>query len=392
MKKGNLIYLDNAATTKPDPLVIDAMLPYLTEGYGNASAKYSIGYDARAAINEARKNAAALIGCEPDEIIFTSGGTESDNMVLRGMLQKKGHGHIIISAIEHPAILNTARQLESEGVSVSVVPVDGNGRVSPEQIEKYIRQDTILISVMMANNEIGTVEHVEEIGRIAHEHEILFHTDAVQALGSIPINVDRMNIDFLSASSHKLYGPKGAGFLYVKRRTGLKPFIFGGGQEMGMRSGTENTAAIAGFGEACRLALSELQERAEKERQLRDYLAERLLSELDDIKINGVWKNETDNATEISRLPGNLNISFKGIQGSSLVLRLDMKKICVSTGSACAAGGEKSSHVLEAIGLDRQWLDGSLRVSIGKYNTFEEISAAADAIVEIVTDLRGMQF
>lgn len=375
MKK--LIYLDNAATTRTDSRVLEFMLPYFCESYGNASARYSVGYEARAAVNEAKKKAAALIGCESDEIVFTSGGTESDNMVLRGVLQK-GKGHIIVSAIEHPAILNTVRELEKEGISVSIAPVDDKGLVSVERLEGLIRQDTALISVMLANNEIGTVEPVAEIGEMAHRHGILFHTDAVQALGSIPIDVKRMNIDFLSASSHKLYGPKGVGFLYVKRRTGLKPLLYGGGQEDGLRSGTENVAAVAGFGEACRLAKEELGPRAEEVKRLRDYMADRLLTELEEVRINGT-----------SQLPGNLNLSFKGIQGSSLVLRLDMKKICVSTGSACAAGGEKNSHVLEAIGLDRQWLEGSLRISLGKYNTPEEICTASDMIIEAVKELRG---
>lgn len=401
----SVIYFDNAATTAVDKRVLEAMLPYLQENYGNPSAKYSLGYAARNLINETREAVAELIGAEPEEIYFTAGGTEADNIALESGMSAEGKRHMIVSAIEHPAVINKAEQLKKRGFEVSYVKPDRYGFISVGEVEKLIRPDTGLISIMLANNELGTVEPVSEIAEMAHRQGVLFHTDAVQAFGQLPVCVKDMNIDYLSASAHKIYGPKGIGVLYAGRKAPLCPVEFGGGQEYGVRPGTENVAAIAGLKCAVELALAEMQEREERERKICAYIAERLLKEVPDSLLNGPQgiicsqkMPENSDAAEAGLhdafegkyLPGILNFSFKGIRGASLALRLDMEKICVSTGSACAAGNEKSSHVLEAVGLGRDWIDGSLRISVGKYNTLEEAEMAADRIIQLVEELREL--
>ncbi len=387
-----LIYMDNAATTAVDKQVLEAMLPFMTESYGNASSKYSLGYTARNTINSARVSVGGLIEAEPEGIYFTGSGTEADNLALESGMCRTGVRHLIVSAIEHPAVLNKAEQLKKRGYEVSLAQPDSMGFISPETVEKLIRPDTGLISVMMGNNELGTLEPVDEICEMAHRHGILFHTDAVQAFGQLPISVKRLKADYLSASAHKIYGPKGIGMLYVRENAPVSPVIFGGGQEYGVRPGTENVAAAAGFKQAVELAAKDMEERAERERKICAYIAERVLREVPESELNGPRPESPvlheSGAVYLGRLPGILNFSFKGIRGASLALRLDMEKICVSTGSACTAGNDRASHVLEAIGLAGDRLDGSLRISVGKFNTMEEAERVSDRIICLVKELR----
>lgn len=377
------IYLDNAATTKLDDEVLQEMMPYLRENYGNASSIYKLGRESRKAVEDAREKIAKILNCKPTEIYFTAGGSESDNTAIKGIAKanKEKGNHIITSKIEHPAVLETCKQLEKEGFEITYVSVDENGIVNLDELKKSIKPTTILITIMFANNEIGTIQPIEEIGKIAKENNIYFHTDAVQAVGNIEIDVEKLNIDSLSLSGHKFYGPKGIGALYV--RTGIKfeKFISGGHQERNKRAGTENVAGIVGMGKAIELAYSNLDEHNKKIKELRDYYVEQVKEKIPYIKINGDIEK---------RLPGNSNISFRFIEGESLLLNLDLKGICASSGSACTSGSLDPSHVLLAIGLPHEIAHGSLRISIGKYNTKEEIDYLIESLVEIVNRLREM--
>ena len=377
------IYLDNAATTKLDDEVLQEMMPYLRENYGNASSIYKLGRESRKAVENARERIAKILNCKPTEIYFTAGGSESDNTAIKGIAKanKEKGNHIITSKIEHPAVLETCKQLEKEGFEITYVSVDENGIVNLDELKKSIKPTTILITIMFANNEIGTIQPIEEIGKIAKENNIYFHTDAVQAVGNIEIDVEKLNIDSLSLSGHKFYGPKGIGALYV--RTGIKfeKFISGGHQERNKRAGTENVAGIVGMGKAIELAYSNLDEHNKKIKELRDYYVEQVKEKIPYIKINGDIEK---------RLPGNSNISFSFIEGESLLLNLDLKGICASSGSACTSGSLDPSHVLLAIGLPHEIAHGSLRISIGKYNTKEEIDYLIESLVEIVNRLREM--
>ena len=377
------IYFDNAATTKLDDEVLDAMMPYLKENYGNASSIYKLGRESRKALEEAREKIAKILNCKPNEIYFTAGGTESDNTAIKGIARanrKKGN-HIITSKIEHPAVLETCKALEREGFEISYISVDENGVVNLEELKKAIKPTTTLITIMFANNEIGTIQPIEEIGKIVKENNIYFHTDGVQAVGSVEIDVEKLNIDSLSLSGHKIYGPKGIGALYVKTGVQFEKYISGGHQERNKRAGTENVAGIVGLGKAIELAYQHLEEHNKKIKELRDYYIEQVSKRIDYIKINGDMEN---------RLPGNSNISFRFIEGEGLLLNLDLKGIYASSGSACTSGSLDPSHVLLAIGLPHEIAHGSLRISIGKYNTKEEIDYLVDNLVEIVNRLREM--
>ena len=378
-----LIYLDNAATTQVYPEVLDAMTPYFTEYYGNPSAIYTFAGKAAKAVNEARAILAGGIGAAPEEIYFTGGGSESDNWALKAAAEtyaEKGN-HIITTKIEHHAILHTAEYLEKRGCEVTYLDVDENGFVRPADVKAAIRPNTILISVMAANNEIGTIEPLKEIGEIAKENGILFHTDAVQAFGHIPIDVDKMHIDMLSASAHKVNGPKGIGFLYIRKGVKIGSFIHGGAQERRRRAGTLNTAGIVGFGMAAKLAFRDMQERGAYESKLRDYLIERVLSEIPYSRLNG---------DKVARLPGNAHFCFRFIEGESLLILLDQNGICASSGSACTSGSLDPSHVLLAIGLPHEIAHGSLRLTLSEKTSKEDIDLTVDKIKEIVERLRNM--
>lgn len=378
-----MIYLDNAATTRTSPEVVEAMLPYFSELYGNASTVYEFGAKSKEAVTKARETIARAIGAKDNEIYFTAGGSESDNWALKATAEayKDKGKHIITSKIEHHAILHTCEWLEKNGFEVTYLDVDEFGVVKLEELKKAIRPDTILISIMFANNEIGTIEPVAEIGRIAREHGVLFHTDAVQAFGQVPINVDELNIDMLSSSGHKLNGPKGIGFLYIRKGVKIRSFLHGGAQERKRRAGTENVPGIVGFGKATELALATMAERTDKERKLRDHLMERVLKEIPFTRVNG---------DRINRLPNNVNLCFQFVEGESLLIMLDMKGICGSSGSACTSGSLDPSHVLLAIGLPHEVAHGSLRLTLGADTTLEDIDYTVDAIKEIVTQLREM--
>lgn len=378
-----LIYLDNAATTRVKKEVLDAMLPYFTETYSNPSAVYSFASEGKKAVMEARNQAAALIGAKPEEIYFTGGGSESDNWALKATAEEYGSKgrHIITTKIEHHAILHTCEYLEKHGFEVTYLDVDSDGLVHPEDVEKAIRPDTILISVMTANNEIGTVEPIAEIGRIAHEHGVLFHTDAVQAYGHIPINVDEMNIDMLSASGHKFGGPKGIGIMYIRKGVKIRSFIHGGSQERGRRAGTSNTPGIVGLGKAAEIAGKTMEERVRKETELRDYLINRIENEIPYSKFNG-------HRTE--RLPNNVNFCFRFIEGESLLILLDQNGICGSSGSACTSGSLDPSHVLLAIGLPHEIAHGSLRLTLSEETTKEDLVFVVEKLKGIVERLRSM--
>lgn len=378
-----VIYLDNAATTKVRQEVVDAMLPFFTENYGNASALYSVGAKAKSALTTAREQVAGVIGAKSEEIYFTAGGSEADNWALKATAEyyKDKGNHIITSKIEHHAILHTCQYLEKNGFEVTYLDVDEDGVVDLEQLKAAIRPTTILISVMFANNEIGTIEPIKEIGQIAKEHGILFHTDAVQAFGQVPINVDEMNIDMLSASGHKLNGPKGIGMLYIRKGVKIRSFVHGGAQERKRRAGTENIPGIVGFGKACEIAVNTMKERTAKEAQLRDYLMERIEKEIPYVKVNGSRSN---------RLPNNVNVCFRFIEGESMLIMLDGKGICASSGSACTSGSLDPSHVLLAIGLPHEIAHGSLRLTLSEENTREEIDYTVEELKKIIERLRSM--
>ena len=376
-------YFDNAATTRTDDEVLKEMLPYFSENYGNPSSIYKLGRTNRRAVEIAREQVAKAINADPNEIYFTAGGSESDNTAIRGIAyayKQKGN-HIITSKIEHPAVLETCKQLEKEGFEVSYIGVDENGIINIEELKSEIRETTTLITVMFANNEIGTIEPIAEIGKIAKEHNIVFHTDAVQAVGSVKIDVKEMNIDSLSLSGHKLYGPKGIGALYVRKGVRFQKFVNGGHQERNKRAGTENVPGIVGLGKAIELAYQNLDEHNKKIKELRDYYVAEVQKRIPYIKINGDMEK---------RLPGNSNISFRFIEGEGLLLNLDLKGICASSGSACTSGSLDPSHVLLAIGLPHEIAHGSLRITIGKYNTKEEVDYLLDNLEEIVSRLRNM--
>lgn len=378
-----LIYLDNAATTKTAPRVVEAMLPFFSEGYGNPSSIYSIGAAAKEAVTDVREYIASTLGAKTNEIYFTGGGSEADNWALTATAEayeSKGK-HIITSKIEHHAVLHTCRYLEKRGFEITYIDVDENGRIKLEDLEREIREDTILISVMFANNEIGTIQPVKEIGEIAKKHGVLFHTDAVQAYAHMPINVDEMNIDMLSASGHKFNGPKGIGFLYIRTGIKIRSFIHGGAQERGRRAGTENVTGIVGIGKAAELAFSNMTERIEKETRLRDYLMKRISEEIPYCRRNG---------DAVNRLSNNVNYSFRFIEGESLLIMLDRNGICASSGSACTSGSLDPSHVLLAIGLPHEIAHGSLRLTLSWENTIEEMDRTVETVKEIVKRLRNM--
>lgn len=379
----NRIYLDHAATTPLSARALKAMMPFLTEFSGNASAVYGTGREVRKAVEKARRQTAAAIGAETQEIYFTAGGSESDNLAIKGTafaMREKGK-HIITTSIEHHAVLNSCRWLEKLGFEVTYICPDAEGRIDPENVRQTIRNDTILISISAANNEIGTIEPVDAIGKIARQEGIVFHIDAVQAVGSIPVDVNAFNADLLSLSAHKFYGPKGAGALYIRSGTRIDPLIHGGSQERGLRAGTENAAGIAGLGQAIEDASSRLAVNAKKVSYLRDRLLTGILSEIPRVKLNGSSKD---------RLPNNCNVCFEGIDGEALLLRLDLAGIAGSAGSACTAGSRETSHVLKAIGLTDQEAKGSLRLTVGIDNTENEIDETVCQIREIVADLRKM--
>ncbi len=378
-----MIYMDNAATTRVLPEVVEAMLPYYTEQYGNPSSIYRFAQQSRKVVDEARRTIAQSIGASPQELFFTSCGTESDNWAILSIAQayrSKGN-HIITSKIEHHAVLHTCEYLEKNGFDVTYLDVDESGLVNPDDLRAAIRPDTTLITIMFANNEIGTIQPVQEIGAIAKEHGILFHTDAVQAYGHLPIDVQTLPVDLMSASAHKLNGPKGVGFLYVRKGIRLQPYLHGGAQERGKRGGTENVASIVGFAKAVEIAFATLSERHEKEVLLRDHLVKRITGEIDHVRYNG-------HATQ--RLSGNANFSFRFIEGEALLIWLDMANICASSGSACTSGSLDPSHVLLAIGLPHEIAHGSLRLSLSADNTMEDVDYVVDELKKIVTKLRNM--
>ena len=377
------VYADNAATTKLSPAVLEAMMPYLTEEYGNPSSLYRFGNHAKRAIEQARKEVADVLGAEPFEILFTGGGSEADNWVKEIMrsLKARGKNHFITSAVEHHALLHSAQRLQKEGFEVTFIPVDREGRIDPEQVRAAIRPETGLVSIMFANNEIGTIYPIKEIGAICRQAGVLFHTDAVQAAGHLPINVKEMNIDLLSLSAHKFHGPKGVGAFYCRRGIPLPSLIDGGAQERGKRAGTENVAGIVGLGAALRLANEEMPEASARVSAMRDRLIDGILQTVPMCRLNGPRHN---------RLPGNCNISFLGIEGESLLLRLDLAGIAASSGSACASSSLDPSHVLLAIGLPHEVAHGSVRLSLSDYNTEEDVDYILEKLPEIVSTLRSM--
>ncbi|MDE4541646.1 cysteine desulfurase NifS [Thermoanaerobacterium sp. R66] len=378
----NRIYLDNAATTPLKKEVLDAMMPYLSNSFGNPSSLYSYGQEAKKAIEEARDKVAAAIGANADEIFFTSGGTESDNWALKGTayaLKDKGN-HIITSSVEHHAILHTCQYLESQGFEITYLPVDEYGLVDPNELKRAIKDNTILASIMYANNEIGTIEPIQELANVSHEKGVLFHTDAVQAVGNVPIDVKKLDVDMLSMSAHKIYGPKGVGALYIRKGLRIDTLLQGGAQERNRRAGTENVAGIVGFGTAIELITKNIDEHVKKLTRLRDKLIDGILK-IPYTRLNG---------HPIKRLPGNVNVSFEFVDGESLILSLDMEGICVSSGSACTAGSIDPSHVLLAIGLPEEIAHGSLRLTIGEENTEEEIDTVINKLPKIVDRLRQM--
>ncbi|MFG6357320.1 MAG: cysteine desulfurase NifS [Acetatifactor sp.] len=378
-----MIYLDNAATTRTAPEVVEAMLPFFSENYGNASSIYGLGSASKKALNQARRTLAEALGARQEEIYFTAGGSEADNWALKAAAETyKDRGkHIVTTRIEHHAVLHTCAYLEKQGYEVTYVGVDENGIVRLEELEAALRPDTILISVMFANNEVGTLQPIKEIGQIAHEQGILFHTDAVQAFGQLPIRVDELHIDMLSASAHKVNGPKGVGCLYIRSGLKLGSFIHGGAQERSRRAGTENVPGIVGFGKAIERAVAIMPEKIEREKRLRDYLIDLIYEEIPYCRLNG----DRDR-----RLPGNVNFSFQFVEGESVLIMLDMKGICASSGSACTSGALDPSHVLLAMGLSHELAHGSLRLTLSEENTEEEMDAVVEALKEILGKLRAM--
>lgn len=372
------VYFDNASTTRTCDEAIEAMLPYFTTRFGNASSLHSWGREAREALEKSRNTVATFLGADADEIVFTGSGTESDNLAIKGIAARNGSGHIITSAVEHPAVLETCRHLEKRGFSVTYLPVDRYGMVDVVSLEREIRDDTILISIMHANNEIGTIEPIEEIGNIARKHGIPFHTDAVQSAGKVPIDVKRMPVDMLSLSSHKLHGPKGVGALYVKRGVKIEPLMHGGGHERGFRSSTENVAGIVGFARACEIAHHGMKEDVATMRTLRDIIIKNVLA-IEESYLTG-------HPTE--RLPNNASFYFRGIEGESLILMLDSMGIAASTGSACSSKKLQASHVLLATGVKPEDAHGSLRISLSRYNTCEEVDYFLEILPGVIEELR----
>ena len=377
------LYLDHAATTPTHPEVVKAMLPYFTDAFGNPSSIYSYGQETKAAIAEARSKVAELIGAHSEEIVFTSGGTEADNLALKGVAYANEHkgNHIITTSIEHHAVIEPCKFLEGRGFKVTYLPVDDHGLVDPQDVKKAITAKTILISVMHANNEVGTIEPIREIGKIARETGICFHTDAVQTVGHIPVNVDELGVDMLSMSAHKFYGPKGVGALYVRKGTRLASCMHGGGQEKRYRAGTENVPAIVGIGKAAELARQGVSQEAERLTKLRDRLIKGLLERIDHIRLNG---------HPTKRLPNNVNVSVDFVEGESMVLNLDLEGICASTGSACSSSNLEPSHVLMALGLPLEQAHGSLRFTLGGENTEEDIERVLEVLPRVVAKLRAM--
>ena len=376
------IYLDHAATTPVHPKAVKAMSPFFTERFGNASTLYSYGHEAKEAMENARSKIAAFIGAKSSqEIIFTSGGTESDNFAICGIAwaNKNKGNHIITTSIEHHAVLNTCKFIEKRGFRVTYLPVDEYGLVDPEDVKKAITDKTILISIMQANNEVGTIEPLAEIGKIAREKEIYFHTDAVQSFGHIPINVDELNVDLLSASAHKLYGPKGVGMLYIRKGIKIVPFLYGGEQENRRRASTENVAGIIGFGKACELAAQHMEEESIHLASLRDKLIRGLLGKIEFTRLNG---------HPIKRLPGNVNVSIKYVEGESMLLKLDGKGICASSGSACTSSILEPSHVLTAMGIPPDVAHSSLRFTLGRENTEYDVNYVLEVLPDIIKELR----
>lgn len=375
------VYFDNSATTRIDEEVLREMMPFFKENYGNASSIYKLGRTSKKAIEESREKIAKAINANPEDIYFTAGGSESDNTIIKGIahFNKNKGNHIVTSKIEHPAVLETCKQLEQEGFEVTYINVNNNGIIDLEELKKSITENTILISIMFANNEIGTIQPIKEIGEIARKHKIVFHTDAVQAIGSVPIDVKKLNIDSLSMSAHKFYGPKGIGALYVKNGIKFRKLIAGGHQEKDKRAGTENVAGIVGMGKAIEIATNNIAGHNEKIQKLRDYYISEIKEKIPNIKINGDLEK---------RLPGNANISFESIKGDSLLFNLDLKGICASSGSACSSGSIDPSHVLKAIKAPENFLNNSLRISIGKYNTKEEVDYLIKNLIEVVNRLR----
>lgn len=381
---GKMIYLDNAATTKTAPEVVEAMLPYFTEMYGNPSSVYDFAGKSKDAVTKGREQIANVLGAKKEEIYFTAGGSEADNWALKATFEayKSKGNHIITTKIEHHAILHTCEYLEKErGAKITYLDVDENGVVKLDELEKAITPETILISVMFANNEIGTLQPIKEIGMIAKEHGILFHTDAVQAFGQVPINVDELGIDMLSSSGHKLNGPKGIGFLYIRKGVKIRSFVHGGAQERKRRAGTENVPGIVGFGVAAERAMHSMADRTAKEVQVRDHLISRITSEIPYVKLNGHPKK---------RLPNNVNVSFQFVEGESMLLMLDSFGICASSGSACTSGSLDPSHVLLAIGLPHEIAHGSLRLTLSEETTMEDADFVVDKLKDIVANLRSM--
>ncbi|HRX44233.1 MAG TPA: cysteine desulfurase NifS [Candidatus Dojkabacteria bacterium] len=377
------IYLDNAATTKLSSEALDSMMPYLTVGYGNPSSIYSIGRESRKAIESAREQVAKALSCDSNEIYFTSGGSESDNWAIKGVAfanENKGK-HIITTSIEHHAVLHTCKYLEKYGFEITYLPVKSNGIIDINDLKKAIRKDTILISIMYANNEIGSIQPIKEIGEMAKEHNIYFHTDAVQAIGNIPINLKEVNIDLLSLSAHKFHGPKGVGVLYIRKGVKISNMIHGGGQEKNMRAGTENVAGIVGLGKAIELATIDIEKKSKYLITLRERLIKGIMESIPDTILNG---------DPINRLPGNVNVCFKYIEGESILLMLEIKGICASSGSACTSGSLNPSHVLLAIGLPHEIAHGSLRLTLSEENTQEEIEYVLETLPPIIQNLRNM--
>lgn len=382
-KGEKMIYLDNAATTKTAPKVVEAMLPYFSENYGNPSSVYDLAGKSKTAITNAREQIANVLQAAPEEIYFTAGGTEADNWALKAVFEayKNKGNHIITTKIEHHAVLHSCEWLEKNGAKVTYLDVDEHGVVKLDELEKAITEETILISIMFANNEIGTIQPIREIGMIAKEHGVLFHTDAVQAVGQVPIDVNEMSIDMLSSSAHKIHGPKGIGFLYIRKGVKIRSFIHGGAQERKRRAGTENVPAVVGYGVAAQLAAETMIGRTKKECAMRDYLIKRIMDEVPHTKLNG---------HPTKRLPNNANISFRFIEGESLLIMLDMEGICASSGSACTSGSLDPSHVLLSIGLPHEIAHGSLRMTLSDETTTEELDSVVENIKKIVAKLRGM--
>ncbi len=379
------VYLDHAATTPLHPAVVEAMLPYFRERFGNASSVHAWGREAREAVEAAREQVARLIGAQPDEITFTSGATESDNLAILGVAREqreaRGRDHVITSAIEHHAVLHACEALQHDGFEVTVLPVDQYGLVDPDDVRRAITPRTALVTIMYANNEVGTIEPVAEIGQLCRTAGVLFHTDAVQAAGHIPCRVDELHCDLLSLTAHKMYGPKGTGALYVRRGVQLRPLQYGGGHEFGRRPGTENVAGIVGLGKAAELAAQEMAAEAERQRALRDRFIAQVFERIADVRLNG---------HPVQRLPNNINLSFAGVEGESMLLNLDLAGIACSTGSACSSGTTEPSHVLQALGVPYEVIRGSLRFTLGRDTTADELDYTLETLVEVVERLRAL--